>query len=306
MKNLEIPSFWKKKFNLFFLFLIPLSGIYFILIQINKLKEIFSIKIKPKVICVGNIFLGGTGKTPLVIKIYNDLKNEKKCCILKKFRKNHMDEIKLLGENCKLFTSKKRNEGLKKAELEGYDIVIVDDGMQDYSFRKDISILCIKSKHGFGNGHLLPAGPLREPLSEINKYNIAVINGNYNEEINQILKKKNPSLKIYYSNYKISNIHELKGKKFIAFSGIADNESFFHLLKDSNLEIIETKEFGDHHEFTERELIYLIKKAEEKKVELITTEKNFKNISDGLKEKIHCAKLNLIINNNDDFLNEIY
>ena len=297
------PYFWKKKFHLFTLALLPFSLIYFFLIKLNKIKILFQPKIKT--ICIGNINIGGTGKTPLVKKIYDELKINQKCCILKKFRCNQIDEIKLLNTGKDLFTPKRRIDGLREAELQSYNSVIIDDGMQDYSFKKDISILCIKSRAAFGNQFILPAGPLREPLAEIKQYNIAVINGDKNQNLENILKRNNQNIKIFYSNYIIKNIKKIEGKKFLAFSGIANNQNFFETLKDNNIEVIDKKEFSDHHKFTEKEIVELLNRAKEKNIELITTEKNYYNVPARFRYKIYYTILDVIINNNIEFLNEI-
>lgn len=306
MKIKKIPKFWIEKNNILFILFLPFSIIYLIVLKINSYMQKLTQKdFKIKIICVGNIFLGGTGKTPLVKKIYNDLKKKDKCCILKKFSKNHLDEINFLKKNSILFAPNKRVDGLNDAESKGYKTAIIDDGMQDYSFKKNVSILCVKSKYAFGNEYLLPAGPLREPLKKINNYDIAVVNGENNEKINYTLKKNNPRIKIFYSTYMINNIDTLKGKNFLAFSGIADNQDFFDILNKNNISVIITEKFSDHHNFTENEIQKLQKKADEKKIELITTEKNYNNIPEIFKDKIHYASLDLKINNYKELLNEI-
>ena len=85
----------------------------------------------------------------------------------------------------------------------------------------------------------------------------------------QFLKRNNQNIKIFYSNYVIKNIETLKGKKFLAFSGIADNQSFFITLKENDVEVLSTKEFSDHHKFTEQEISKLINEAKIKNIELI-------------------------------------
>ena len=305
MFGTKIPYFWKSKIHPFTLLLLPFSLIYFLLIKFNKINSILSSKLKIKTICVGNLYLGGTGKTPLVKKIYDEIKKKERCCILKKFRKKHYDEIKLLNIGEDLFTPQKRIDGLKNAESKGYATVVIDDGMQDYSFKKDISILCVKSKTGFGNELILPSGPLREPLKEIEQYKIAVVNGIKNENINNTLKKYNPNIKIFYSHYEIENIEELYNKKFLAFSGIGDNDSFFEILKKNNIKILDTAEFEDHHKFTEKEILKLTKIANNKNLHLITTDKNYNNIPQKFKSIINYTSIDLIINNSNEFLNEI-
>ena len=113
----HLPIFWGEKNNLISLILTPLSFIYFIIISLNKLKINFAKKHKLKIICVGNIYLGGTGKTPLVKKIYNELKVNKSCCILKKYYANQKDEVNFLKKNADIFVPKKRKDGLLSWDL---------------------------------------------------------------------------------------------------------------------------------------------------------------------------------------------
>ena len=216
-----------------------------------------------------------------------------------------MDEIKFLKKDSEIITPKNRLQGLKEAELKGYSTAVLDDGMQDYSFKKNISILCIKSKKKFGNKKILPSGPLRESLKNIKNYNIAVINGKENKNLDNFLIKYNPKIKIFNSYYKIKNIETLKNLKFLAFSGIADNNSFFELLNNNNLNIIDTIEFKDHHNFSENDLQSLLKESSNLNASLITTEKNYSNINEKFQKNIYYTELDLIIKNYEKFLNEI-
>ncbi len=305
MKKYSTPKFWDKKNNFFSLILLPLSLIYLILINLNRLKIFFSKNYKIKIICVGNIYLGGTGKTPLVRKIYDELKYKKNCCILKKYYKNQIDEINLLKNGTNIIVTKSRSEGLLNAITQGFNYAILDDGMQDYSFRKDKSILCIKSNKAFGNERILPSGPLREPISSIKNYKVALINGDKNEYIEEVLKKHNHLIKIFYSHYEIKNINNFLNRKFLAFSGIADNHSFFHILNKNKIKVYHQEEFQDHHNFSNNDIEKLMKISKNKNIELITTEKNFFGLNEKFKSKIEYIKLNLIIENFRDFLNEI-
>ncbi len=305
MKKYYLPKFWDKKNNIITLLLMPLSIIYLFLILLNKLKIIFAKDYEIKVICVGNIYLGGTGKTPLVKKIYDELKIDKSCCILKKLHTNQQDEINYLKNNTKIFIPKKRSEGLLNATTNGFKYAILDDGMQDYSFKKYKSILCIKSNKAFGNERIFPSGPLREPLSSIKNYKISVINGDKNIYVEKVLKKYNPSIKIFYSHYEIENMNKFLNRKFLAFSGIADNHSFFDILNKNKIEVCHQEEFGDHHNFTEAEMEKLFKICKNQNIELITTEKNFYGLKEKFRVRTSYIKLNLIIKNFKELLNEI-
>ena len=145
-------------------------------------------KFKIKTICVGNIYIGGTGKTSLSIKINEILSSKNfKSCLIKKFYKNQIDEQKLLEKYGKLFLSNKRVNAIKQAENEDYQIAIIDDGLQDSSINYDVSFVCFNNINWIGNGMTIPSGPLREPLNSLKNKNV-FINGNL-ENIENLKKK---------------------------------------------------------------------------------------------------------------------
>ena len=180
MKLLK-PYFWTKKTSFFSILLWPLSLIYqvFIYVKILITKEkIFKIP----VICVGNIYLGGTGKTPLSLfltKVFED--QGKKTSIIKKFYPEHFDEhLMIKNYTNNLFLNKDRQVALHDVEKNNFDLAILDDGFQDWSIKKNFNILCFSSNQLIGNGFTFPSGPLRERLSSLRRADAIVINGNKN------------------------------------------------------------------------------------------------------------------------------
>ena len=305
MKNLNAPKFWDKK-NFLSNILLPLSAIYFFLFLVNKFKQlIFRKKLKIKTICIGNINVGGTGKTPLTRLTYDILSKKYKCCTIKKNRAEHIDEINFLNDNTKLFFNHNRLNAIKTAENEGYEFAILDDGLQDFSFQKDVNVLCIKSNKGFGNQRLLPAGPLREPLTRIKKCDVVIINGERNSKLENEIKKIKPNIHILESKYEVKDLENYIDNKFLAFSGIADNPSFFHLLKNNDIPVCSTREFPDHHKFTRDEIKNLMNLASRENAKLLTTEKNFYSLSSDLRKAVQYIKLKLVIPNYEGLINEI-
>ena len=304
--KLNKPNFWdKKQITLISIILLPITVIYYLLFQLNKfIKSIFKKKFKNvKVICVGNIYLGGTGKTPLVIEIFKEIKKQNNVSVLKKNNHKYLDEINLLRKNSNLICTNDRSEGVQKSADKGDKFIILDDGFQDYSIIKDYSILCINSDIGFGNKMLLPSGPLRESISNIKNFNSAVINGKKNTNLEAELKKYNNKIKIFYSEYKLINFEKFIGKDILAFSGIANNYKFFNLLKN-NLNVKKTISYPDHYNYSEDELINIIKLAKEKNMIITTTSKDFNRISD-FKEEIECVEVELYIDNRESLINSI-
>ena len=157
------PKFWEKKYNFFSIFLAPLSLLILIYVYVKK-KITKSLKFEVPIICVGNIYIGGTGKTPTSLFIANELKKlGKNPVIVRKFYKGHVDEHNLIKEKFNdLILDKNRVLAVKKAQKLGYDIIILDDGFQDRKIKKDLSIICFNQNQLIGNGFVLPAAAKRK------------------------------------------------------------------------------------------------------------------------------------------------
>ena len=215
------------------------------------------------------------------------------------------DEANLQKQIGAIYQNKKRIEAIKEAEKNKANVIILDDGFQDFSIKKNLSIVCFNEKQWIGNGLTIPAGPLREDLSALKRANCVVINGKKNKDIEKKIFSKNKDIKIFYSNYKPQNIDEFKNKKITAFAGIGNPENFFDLLNDNKLNIVETIKFSDHHQYTEKELENLLTKMKENETILITTEKDYFRISESYKKNIKCLKIKVEIENKNQFIDEI-
>ena len=278
MKILK-PKFWQNKLNFFSIILLPFTLLYMVLIKIRKS---FSIQKKFKIplICVGNIYIGGTGKTPLAIKIKNELENFKKTVVVRKYYKNHKDEHRLIKEKTNsLILNSSRSAAIKEAEINNYDAVILDDGFQDYKIKKDLNILCFNSNQLIGNGLLFPSGPLREGMSSIRDAKIIIINGKTNKEFEKKIFEISNNTNIYYSKYLPLNTSQFKGKKILAIAGIGNPDNFFETLKENHLDIQKTISFPDHYEFKKEELEKIIEEARQNNWEIVTTEKDYYRIN---------------------------
>ena len=199
--KLNKPKFWDyKKPNIISYILWPISVIiqiiHFLRSIIQNKKKYSSIK----TICIGNIYLGGTGKTSLSLKIQKILEEKKiKTCFVKKYYPNQIDEQKILEKNGKLFTASNRQTAINEAIEQGYQIAIFDDGLQDFSINYDLSFVCFNNINWVGNGFTIPAGPLRENLYNLKKYKNLFLNGNNEnlENIKEYILKINPAINIY-------------------------------------------------------------------------------------------------------------
>jgi tetraacyldisaccharide 4'-kinase len=276
------------------------------LIAINnilKKKEKFTIP----VICVGNIYLGGTGNTPLCIEVAKIFKkSKKKVAIIRKFYKSHEDEFKLIeSKNIKLFTDLSRATAIKKAELENFDIVILDDGFQDSSIEKKLNIICFNEKQLAGNEMTIPSGPLREPLASLKNSQIIVINGNVNQDFENKIKTISDKINIYYSEYTLSDFSQFIGQNLIVFAGIGNPTNFFDLLDKNNLKIIKKISFPDHYNYSIKELNNLVDYSIKNNLKIITTEKDYKRIEGYKLPEIQYLSVELKIKNKDKFEKEI-
>ena len=270
------PLFWSKNNNLYSFILFPFS----LLIQfLFFFKNIFlkTKKISIPVICVGNIYIGGTGKTPLSIEIVRILKKFNMAPVLvKKFYKDQFDEIDLINsKNIEIIKNSSRYIALKEAEERGFKSIVLDDGFQDHSIYKDLSILCFNEKQLIGNGFTIPAGPLREPLSALKRSQMLLINGKKNEDFENKIKSINNKINIFYSKYIAQNSNKFLNENILAFAGIGNPENFFDLLKENNINVEKKISFPDHYNYSKKELGKLLKISKENNLKLLTTEKDF-------------------------------
>ena len=309
------PKFWDEKKNSFLsILLYPLSIIYYLIIKIKKqisIPQNFNIPI----ICVGNIYIGGTGKTSAAIEIAKILNQFKKICFLTKGygRKSNKDiylnELNISNQNTEdtgdealllnkfghVYISNNRLKAIKNIIKLGYDAIILDDGFQDHLIFKNINILCFDSKNWIGNNNLIPAGPLREPLTSIKEANFIIIKGEKNQTIEKKIKTISPNVEVIYAENRIKNVETLKNKNFIAFTGIGNPYSFFNTLIDSNIKIIKQIIYPDHFQFAEKNYKTLFQEAENNNCNLITTEKDWVRINDQFKDKVYYTKLSTLL-----------
>ena len=305
MKFLK-PKFWESKNNIPAILLKPISVLFYFLTTLRK-SLTNEKKFRIPIICVGNIYVGGTGKTPISIMIAHDLRiNKKNPAIIKKYYKTHKDEHKTINEmtNC-LILDKNRAQAIEKAEREDFDIAILDDGFQDYTIKKNLNIICFNNKQLIGNGLMFPAGPLRESLSSLKRAQIVIINGEKNKLFEEKILNISKNIKIFYSKYFPKNIEQFKNKKLFAFAGIGNPDNFFKLLSEHNLNVQKKIAFPDHYEFTIKEIEQMTEMAIKNNFELITTEKDFYRIKDYGFKKLKYLKVDLIIKEKNKLISEI-
>ncbi|MCC8468008.1 MAG: tetraacyldisaccharide 4'-kinase [Rickettsia endosymbiont of Eriopis connexa] len=315
MIKLLYPEFWQKR-NIIAYLLLPISLIYQFLGYLRA-SLARPIMLPAKVICVGNCSVGGTGKTQIVIYLANLLKtkNVSFVIITKGYgsklenaaivNARHAaldvgDESIILAKYGSVIATKNIKEILPLIKELKPDVIIVDDFLQNPHFYKDFTIVSVDSQRLFGNGFLIPAGPLRQyPNKALDAADLIFLVSSHQDNIPNILTpyvNKLINAQIVPSN----NID--KTKNYFAFSGIGNPERFFSTLKNYGLNITGYKNFPDHYNYLHADLENLYSLAKEHNATLITTRKDHIKLND-LNNNIVCLDVELSINNLD-LLNE--
>ena len=301
------PLFWDyKKPNLLSYFLLPLTlpiiirNFFFTTLKKKKFPEI-------KTICVGNIYLGGTGKTPLCIKIYEILKEKNfNIATVKKFYKNQKDEQLLLQKKTITIIADTRKEAVLESIKKKYTVLIFDDGLQDSQIDYDKKLVCFKSNNWIGNGRIIPAGPLREKISSLKRFDAIFLNGNKdnNKELKEKILRINSNIKIFQTSYKISDINKYDlNSEYLIFSGIGEPKDFKNLLIENGFKIKKEIIFSDHFEYTSKEINKILDLAKNENLKILTTEKDYMKLSQSLNKEISFLDIDLEIENQKELIN---
>lgn len=286
------PKFWKN-INIISILLLPAALLFCIATFLRNLTT-SKYHAKVPVICVGNVTVGGAGKTPVVLAIADILRESglsiaiasrgykgeiTKPTLVDKNRytvNSVGDEPLMLARIAPTYIAAQRDLAVQMAENNGANVVIMDDGLQNPSVYKNISLLVIDGKFGIGNALVLPAGPLRETLSSgVRKCSAIIVIG---KDETGILK--HPALNAKTTPPILRARLEPHGQlpdpnvPYIAFAGIGNPEKFFSTLAENGYNIVETIPFADHYNYTDGDMNEIIHKAENKGARIITTEKD--------------------------------
>jgi len=297
--KLNKPKFWDyKKPNFLAYILLPLT---FPILVRNFFGKSFSKEKSDKIktVCVGNIYVGGTGKTPLSIKINNLIKKQGiKSIVVKKFYSNQIDEQNLIKNYTNLICKKKRLDALKDAINQNFEFAIFDDGLQEKAINYNLKIVCFNNSQWKGNGFLIPAGPLREKIESLKNFDLIFINGNpkKNHNIFNEIKQLNNNINIFETFYQPSNLKEFDNNvNYVVFSGIGNSENFYDTMIENKFKIIKKFNFPDHYNYTDDDLIKILNYAKQNNAKIITTEKDYLRLSPKFSKDIKCLKLDLVI-----------
>ena len=264
------------------------------------------------IICVGNLVAGGAGKTPVVLKILEMLKQRGNSphALSRGYGgamagptqvdpEHHTyaetgDEPLLLAGYAPTWISIDRVQGVQAAT--DADVIVMDDGFQNPSLFKNLSFLVVDGRYGFGNGQVIPAGPLREPVKDgLQRANAVVLIGEDSAKVEETIRdnceKEIPILRASFVAGPEAS--ELQGRPVCAFAGIGNPRKFFKTLEEIDCTIIEQISFADHHPYSISEVNTLKETAEKKNTILVTTEKDAVRLPDSTRDGIKILTIDL-------------
>lgn len=311
---MRAPTFWKDD-NTLSTLLMPLSRVYARCAR-RKYEGVIPFKLPVPVICIGNVVAGGAGKTPTALAVGAMLKSQGVAVhFLTRGYKGQLagpvqvdihshtaaqvgDEALLLAEVLPTWVSRDRVAGGRAAVKAGAEFIIMDDGYQNPSLHKDVNLLVVDGSYGFGNGRLIPAGPLREPPAEaMQRANAIVLFG---EDTHQVLRHASPYKPVLGASLKPRDVASfIREKPVVAFAGIARPRKFYRTLKAMGCEVRHMESFGDHHAFSSKEINRLIAQAKKQDCLLVTTTKDYARLPKELRVEIFPIPVEVVFDEPD-------
>jgi tetraacyldisaccharide 4'-kinase len=294
------PKFWTRSdgaSRLITALLMPVGWMYGASIRLRA-RQAKPYQFSGHVICVGNLTAGGTGKTPIAmtiarLAIARGLKTafltrgyggkvKGPAFVMAEDRAQHVgDEPLLLASVAPVIVARDRGEGAKLAEENAFDVLIMDDGHQNFSLHKDLSLVVVDGEVGFGNGRVLPAGPLREPVSQgLSRADAVIIVGDGTPGPLTLTDKP-----IWHAKLEADG-RDVQGHPVIAFAGIGRPEKFFASLTAIGARIVEARPYGDHYVYSQSDIARLKARARAENALLVTTEKDFVRLTPAEREGI--------------------
>jgi tetraacyldisaccharide 4'-kinase len=260
------------------------------------------------VICCGNVTVGGAGKTTLVLDLARRLLGRDPHILLRGYRgaagdahrvevgdsaETVGDEALLLAQAAPTWVGADRAASAAAAVSAGGKVLLMDDGLQNPTLEKTLSLLVIDGRTGFGNGRVLPAGPLREPvMAAALRCQAAVLIG---PDESQAVVRLPPALPVLRADLvQDSSIKALAGRAVVAFAGIALPEKFFAPLRQAGAILVAARPFADHHLYSARELDGLWRAARERDAELVTTPKDAVRLPEGFRAQVRVIGVGLL------------
>jgi tetraacyldisaccharide 4'-kinase len=295
----QAPAFWWRKPGWQASILAPISKIYGFLAA-RRMRGADRARVDAPVLCVGNFTVGGTGKTPTVIAFAEQAKalglspgilsrghggalKEPKIVDAERDGADLVgDEPLLLAAHAPVAVSPDRAAAAKLLIGRGCDFLIMDDGLQSGRIYIDYAVAVVDARHGAGNGHVIPSGPLRAALSTQMDHVAAVLTMGQGRSADAVVRMASRAGKrVFEAHMRPRNAESLRGRRFLAFAGIGHPERFFDAVAASGGQVVVKRNFGDHHSFQPRELAELETTADKAGLDLITTTKDAARLRHG-------------------------
>ncbi|MDP8234651.1 MAG: tetraacyldisaccharide 4'-kinase [Candidatus Saelkia tenebricola] len=298
-----------------------LSYVYLCVIKVLRLiRTKKQISYKVPIISIGNITWGGTGKTPFVIEIARYLKERNVEVAIVHHGRSYQDEVKMMADklgDIPVFQEKTKRVSIEKAvSSKVVDVIILDDGYQQWGIKKEIEVLCLNYKLPFGNGFLIPRGNLREEITAIKRADIIVFNkaDNYSEEnmLTEDVKQYNSQAPIIFSRYKVKeaidildgtaiDLDVLRNMEGAVLTAVADPDSVINTLRVLGADVKQSFLFPDHHDFSKEDLFKVAADLDREIKNIFITEKDYIKIKDKIDivkkafsgNKVFLIKINL-------------
>ena len=294
------PGFWHRPSSWKSHLLRPLAALYGAVAARRLRRKGFDAGIP--VLCVGNYHVGGAGKTPTVLALAKLLRELGETPVVlsrgyggrlrgpvmtdpaRHLAADVGDEPLMMSQDVPVAVARNRVDGVALAKSQRASVILMDDGFQNPSVGKDVSLIVIDSERGLGNGRVLPAGPLRAPLNpQLARTNALVVvgDGGASAEVAGAVTAHGGQVFAARLKPDEKSVAALRGKRLLAFAGIGDPARFFRTLRGCGLEVVRDRAFADHHVFSESDLDTLQADARADQLTLVTTEKDFARLRGG-------------------------
>ncbi|WP_429093753.1 tetraacyldisaccharide 4'-kinase [Aminobacter sp. BE322] len=308
----EAPPFWWEKPDWRAYALYPVSSLY-AFVAGRRMKAARREKIDAPVLCVGNFTVGGTGKTPIAIALARQAKRMQLVPgFLSRghggsFAEPHVvdrqhdsakhvgDEPLLLAEHAPVAVTPNRAAGAKLLIERGCNFLIMDDGFQSARIHIDFALVVVDARFGLGNGHVIPAGPMRARLVDQLRFTDAVIRMGEGDMANAVVRQAARAGKpVFAATARPRGKKMFQGRRFLAFAGIGHPEKFFDTVTKAGGTVVLAHAFPDHHFYLPDELEDLAKAAQAGELELVTTSKDAARLRHGAAAAEFLARLNVL------------
>jgi len=308
----KAPGFWYRPPGLMAGLLSPLGAVYGYFTR-RRLRGVRPFDPGVPVICAGNLVAGGQGKTPLAIALAARLASRGRQVgfitrgyggqISEATRVDPLvhtavdvgDEALLLAAHGPVYVARQRPAAARLAVAEGADVLIMDDGFQNPSLHKGLSLVVVDGGSGFGNGHLIPAGPLRERVADgLGRADAVVVIGRDARGVDRQVRQMNPAIPVLQGDLvPEDDARRLAGQTVVAFAGIGRPHKFFAMLDGLGADVISRFSFPDHHTYRPEDLQRLVEMAAAAEATLVTTTKDFARLPPDIRKVVEIVEVSI-------------